>query len=65
MAAQQRARRTEFAAVLVGEMQRMNKTPELDGPFTGDMHRGWMNLRVALSLHKDKAVLQECIAVKN
>jgi uncharacterized protein (TIGR02284 family) len=59
--AQQGVRRTEFAAVLAGEMKRMNKTPELDGSFTGDMHRGWMNIKVALSLHKDEAVLEECI----
>jgi len=59
--AQQGVRRTEFAAVLAGEMKRMNNTPELDGSFTGDMHRGWMNIKVALSLHKDEAVLEECI----
>jgi uncharacterized protein (TIGR02284 family) len=59
--AQQGVRRTEFAAVLTGEMKRMNKTPELDGSFTGDMHRGWMNIKVALSLHKDEPILEECL----
>lgn len=59
--AQQGAKRTEFAAVLAGEIKRMNKNPETDGSFTGDMHRGWMNLKVALSLNNDEAVLEECI----
>lgn len=59
--AHQGAKRTEFAAVLAGEMKKMNKTPQLDGSFTGDMHRGWMNIKAALSLHKDEAVLEECL----
>lgn len=25
------------------------------------MHRGWMNLKAALSLNKDEAILEECI----
>ncbi|QJP33213.1 PA2169 family four-helix-bundle protein [Nonlabens sp. Ci31] len=59
--AQQGARRTEFAAVLFREIKGMNNTPELDGSFTGDTHRGWMNIKAALSLHKDEAVPEECL----
>lgn len=59
--AQQGARRTEFAAALAGEMKGMNENPKNDGSFAGDMHRGWMNIKAALSLNKDESVLEECL----
>ncbi len=59
--AQQGARRTEYAASLAGEMKNMNQEPETDGSFKGDMHRGWMNIKAALSFNKDDAILEECI----
>lgn len=59
--AQQGARRTEFAASLAGEMKGMNETPELDGSVAGDLHRGWMNIKAALSLNKDESILEECL----
>ncbi|WP_124981844.1 ferritin-like domain-containing protein [Nonlabens xiamenensis] len=59
--AEQGARRTQFAASLAGEIRNMNSTPETDGSFKGDMHRSWMNIKAALSLNKDEAILEECI----
>lgn len=59
--AQQGARRTEFAASLAGEMKGMNEKPELDGSMAGDLHRGWMNIKAALSLNKDESILEECL----
>lgn len=59
--AEQGARRTEYAASITKELKVMNQEPELDGSFKGDMHRGWMNLKAALSLNKDEAILEECI----
>ncbi|WP_298951538.1 PA2169 family four-helix-bundle protein [uncultured Nonlabens sp.] len=60
--AQQGARRTEFAAVLAGKMKGMNQNPINDGTVAGDMHRGWMNIKTALSLNKDESVLEECLS---
>ncbi|MEN8815638.1 MAG: PA2169 family four-helix-bundle protein [Nonlabens sp.] len=59
--AQQGARRTEFAASLAGEIKGMNATPELDGSVAGDLHRGWMSIKAALSLNKDESILEECL----
>ncbi|GAK76352.1 hypothetical protein JCM19275_3589 [Nonlabens ulvanivorans] len=59
--AEQGARRTHYAASLTKELKAMNQDPELDGSFKGDMHRGWMNLKAALSLNKDESILEECI----
>ncbi|AGC75598.1 uncharacterized protein (TIGR02284 family) [Nonlabens dokdonensis] len=59
--AQQGARRTEFAASLSGEIKNMNKEPDNDGSMKGDLHRSWMNIKAALSLNTDEAILEECI----
>ncbi|MGJ8684900.1 MAG: ferritin-like domain-containing protein [Nonlabens sp.] len=59
--AEQGAKRTVYAASLTKELKDMNQDPELDGSFKGDMHRGWMNLKAALSLNKDESILEECI----
>lgn len=53
--------RTQFAAQLTQEIKNMNQEPEFDGTFLGDVHRGWMNLKSALSLNTDEAILEECI----
>ncbi|MGB3592298.1 MAG: PA2169 family four-helix-bundle protein [Nonlabens sp.] len=55
------ARRTEFAAQIINEMKGMNQKPEMDGTMKGDMHRSWMNIKTALSLNNDEAILEECI----
>lgn len=57
----QGAKRTQFAAQLIGEIKNANNNPELDGTVAGDIHRGWMNIKAALSLNTDQAVLEECL----
>ena len=59
--ASQGAKRTKYAASIAGEMKGMNEHPEFDGSFTGDMHRGWMNIKAALSSNKDETILEECL----
>lgn len=59
--AQQGVRRTEYAASLSTELKNMNLEPQLDGSVKGDLHRGWMNLKAALSSNKDETILEECI----
>jgi uncharacterized protein (TIGR02284 family) len=54
----QGARRTLFAAPLTKER---NETPELEGSFTGDMHRGWMNIKAAVSFNTDLSLLEVCL----
>lgn len=44
--------------------------PETEGSLLGSLHRGWMDLRTALSSNDDKVVLEECergedVALKN
>ncbi|WP_194850128.1 ferritin-like domain-containing protein [Nonlabens antarcticus] len=59
--AQQGAKRTQYAASLTSEMKGMKEKPEFDGSVTGDMHRGWMNLKAAFSSNKDETILEECL----
>jgi uncharacterized protein (TIGR02284 family) len=59
--AQKGARRTEYAAELIGQMKGMNLEPKTDGTVKGDMHRSWMNLKTAVSSDKEEAILEECI----
>ena len=58
---QQGVRRTQFAAQLGGQMKQMNLEPKNDGSMTGDLHRGWLNLKTALSLNSDEAILEEAL----
>ena len=59
--AQQGAKRTQYAASIAGEMKSMHEDPEFDGSVAGDLHRGWMNIKAALSSNKDETVLEECL----
>ena len=52
--------RAEFAAALQGEVARLGVTPEKDGSVTGSLHRGWINLKTALTSNEDKAIISEC-----
>lgn len=52
------AKRTLFAASLTKER---NEAPELEGSFTGDMHRGWRNIKAAVSLVTDLSLLEACL----
>jgi uncharacterized protein (TIGR02284 family) len=57
----QGARRTLFAAPLTKERKQRKETPELEGSFTGDMHRGWINIKAAVSLNTDLSLLEACL----
>lgn len=59
--AKQGAKRTQYAAAIADQMKGMNESPEFDGSFKGDVHRGWMNFKTALSSNKDESILEECI----
>lgn len=57
---------THFAeqrAQIVGRLQQrvreLGGTPEDDGSFKAALHRGWEDLRTALSAHDDQAVIAE------
>jgi uncharacterized protein (TIGR02284 family) len=52
--------RAEFAAALQGEVARLGVTPEKDGSTLGAVHRGWINLKTALTSNDDQAVISEC-----
>jgi uncharacterized protein (TIGR02284 family) len=58
---QQGARRTHYAAALSSEMKNMNLEPDLDGSVKGDLHRGWLNLKLNFTAGKDETILEECL----
>jgi uncharacterized protein (TIGR02284 family) len=65
--ANQRAR---FASELQAEVSRIGGSPETSGSTAGAIHRGWIDLKAALSGHTDLAILEEAergedSAVKN
>lgn len=54
--AQQRA---EFAEELKREVRRLGGDPDKKGHVTGAVHRGWINLKAALTGHDTHAVIAE------
>ena len=53
--------RARFAMELQGEARRMGESePETSGSAAGAMHRGWINLKSALTRGDDHAILAEC-----
>jgi uncharacterized protein (TIGR02284 family) len=52
--------RAEFATVLQSEVSRLGVTPEKGGSVAGAIHRGWINLKTALTSNDDQAVINEC-----
>jgi uncharacterized protein (TIGR02284 family) len=52
--------RAEFATSLQSEVSRLGVTPEKGGSIAGAMHRGWINLKTALTSNDDQAVINEC-----
>jgi uncharacterized protein (TIGR02284 family) len=64
------AERAGFAKELQNQVTRMGGTPETSGSASGALHRGWTNLKAALSGDEDHAILEEAergedSAVKN
>jgi uncharacterized protein (TIGR02284 family) len=48
------------AMELQAEVARLGGKPETDSSTTGTMHRGWVNLKGALTGNSDQAALDEC-----
>lgn len=55
--AQQRA---QYAASLRDEVRRLGGEPEEDGTFVGTLHRGWINIKSAITSQDLGAVVAEC-----
>ncbi|MBC8166591.1 MAG: PA2169 family four-helix-bundle protein [Bryobacteraceae bacterium] len=54
--AQQRA---TYAQELQAEVSKLGKTPETSGSTGGAIHRGWINLKSAITGKNDKAIIDE------
>lgn len=52
--------RAEFASALQSEVSRLGVEPEKGGSISGAIHRGWINLKTALTSNDDQAVINEC-----
>ena len=55
--AQQRAR---FAAELQNEVLHKGGDPAKTGHVSGTFHRGWMNLKAAISANSEASIIEEC-----
>jgi len=53
--------RSRFATALKSEARRIGETdPETSSSATGALHRGWMNLKSAITGADEHAILAEC-----
>jgi uncharacterized protein (TIGR02284 family) len=52
--------RGDFAAELQRLVGGTGEEPKHSGSLAGDLHRGWMNLRTALTSQDEHAILAEC-----
>ena len=52
--------REQFATELQTHVQRLGGEAETSGSATGSLHRGWINLKSALTGKDDHAILAEC-----
>lgn len=67
---QYQQQRAQFASELQAEVAKLGKAPESSGSVSAALHRGWLNLKSAVTGKSDLAILQECergedSAVKN
>ncbi|MDZ4797512.1 MAG: PA2169 family four-helix-bundle protein [Bryobacteraceae bacterium] len=51
--------RAEYARELQSEISRLGGTPETGGSASGALHRGWINLKSAVTGRNDKAIVDE------
>lgn len=51
--------RAEFAAELQAEVAKLGAEPEKSGSVGGSLHRGWMNIKTAVTGKDDQAILNE------
>ena len=52
--------RREFATALQQALRTMGEDPKDAGSVSGALHRGWINVKQALSTNDDFAILSEC-----
>lgn len=52
--------RAQFAGELQSLVQRLGGDPENAGSFSGALHRGWINIKSAVTGRDDEAILNEC-----
>lgn len=52
--------RAEFVGVLQGLVRQLGGDPETAGSFSGAMHRGWINIKSAVTGKDEGAILNEC-----
>lgn len=62
--------RDNFANELKAEVRRLGGDPEDSGSLSGSLHRGWMNIKSAVSSNDLDAIISECeegedVALKN
>lgn len=54
------AQRSAFVKELTQLVKSLGGDPNATGHVAGALHRGWMNLKEALTTRDDKAILEEC-----
>lgn len=52
--------RSEFAGVLQGLVRTLGGDPEKSGSLAGAAHRGWINIKSAVTGRDEEAILNEC-----
>lgn len=52
--------RAEFAGVLQQLVRNLGGDPEKDGSVTGSLHRGWINIKTAVTGADEESILNEC-----
>jgi uncharacterized protein (TIGR02284 family) len=52
--------RGQFAGALQAEVSRLGGSPEKGGSVSGSLHRGWINLKAAVTGHDEAAIIAEC-----
>ncbi len=52
--------RSEYAGVLQGLVRSLGGDPEADGSISGAVHRGWINIKSAVTGRDESAILNEC-----
>ena len=52
--------RAEFTGILQELVRSLGGTPANTGSFSGTLHRGWMDLKSAITGKNDAAILNEC-----
>jgi len=62
--------RAEFASELQTEVKRLSEDPVDSGHVAGALHRGWLNIKAAVSGKDEGAIISECergedVAVRN